>query len=130
MINKATILGYVGKKDFKTTKTGTQLCQLSVATNKKYIDSQGYKKNITTWHNINFFGRIAEVANKYALVGELVYIEGEINNKKIDENGIIKMMHSITGCDIKVLNIKNKENKLLNENDNIGNMINEDLINE
>lgn len=103
MINKAILLGRIGTKEHKEIKTGGFICMLSIATNRKYLDSLGKKREMTTWHNVNFFNNLAEVANKFAHVGDLIYIEGEMINKKLDENGITRMIHSITGSQLKVL---------------------------
>lgn len=110
MINRVTLLGRIGKKDYKLTKTGTPLCQLSVATEEKYIDSMGNQKKDTTWHNVNFFGKLAEVANKYTIVGDVIYIEGKISNRKIEENGVNRMVHSITANLIQFLPRATKDN--------------------
>ena len=97
-------MGRIGKKDFKDLKNGGHLCMLSVATSRKYIDSQGQSQEQTTWHNVNFFGKLSEIVQKYGHVGELVYIEGEISNKKIDDgNGGSKYVYSIVGNEIKFI---------------------------
>lgn len=118
MINKATLLGRIGKKDFKPTKNGNNICMLSIATNRHYLDSQGQKREITTWHNVNLFNRLAEVGNKYAHVGDLIYIEGEIVNKKIEENGTTRMIHSITGSEIKLIPSSKKQSEQTQETPN------------
>ena len=107
MINKVTLLGRIGKKVYKPTRNGSYICTLSLATNRKYIDSKGQPTEITTWHIVNFFNKIADIVEKYAFVGDLLYIEGEISNKKIEENGVNRMIHSIIGNEVKFLpNIK------------------------
>lgn len=103
MINKAILLGRVGQKEFKPTKNGSFICKLSIATNKNYIDSNGVKNQVTTWHNVNFFGKLAEICNQHLHVGYLVYIEGEITNRKYEENGVNKVSHSITGTEVKFI---------------------------
>lgn len=104
MINKVTLLGRIGKKDFRQTKTGAPLCNLSVATEEKYIDSMGNQKKVTTWHNVGFFSKLAEVADKYTMVGDLTYIEGKISNRKVvDDNGVTRMVHSVIGEKIQFL---------------------------
>lgn len=104
MINKATLLGRIGKKDYKVTRNGIPLCSLSIATNRKHIDAHGNPTETTTWHYVNFFNKLADVTNKYTQVGDLVYIEGEINHKKvIDDNGTEKWMYSIVGNEIKFI---------------------------
>lgn len=104
MINKATLVGRVGKKDVKTLSNGNQLTVISLATSRKYKDSSGEKQEITTWHNINCFSKLAEIAEKYVHVGDLIYVEGEINNKKIESGERAgNWVYSLTASDIKFL---------------------------
>lgn len=99
MINKATILGRVGKKDVKQLNNGSSVCKLSIATTKKYTDNQGAKQEVTTWHYVNVFNKLADIASQYAHVGDLIYIEGEMVSKKVDD----KTYHSITASEIKLI---------------------------
>jgi single-strand DNA-binding protein len=104
MINKATLLARIGKKDSKELKNGIMMATLYVATSRKYKDSKGESQETTVWHNVNFFNKLAEIVNKYAHVGDLVYIEGEINNKQIttgEKQG--QWAYSVTGNEIKFL---------------------------
>lgn len=104
MISKATIVGRIGKKEHKETKNGGLICALSIVTKKRYIDSQGEKQEQESWHNVNFYNRIADCVIKYDNVGDLVYIEGEISNKKVEtEHGVVKWIYSITGYEIRKL---------------------------
>lgn len=118
MINKVTLLGRVGKKDYKQTKNCSFLCNLSIATSRKYIDSHGMQKEITTWHNVNFFNKLADITNKFVNVGDLVYIEGEISNRKIEENGVNRVIHSIVGNEVKFIPTGRKDNSLKSETHN------------
>lgn len=104
MLNKALLLGRVGKKDHKQIKNGSFMTVLSIATSRKYIDSSGNKREETTWHTVNFFNKIADIANKYAHVGDLIYIEGEISHREIEsKEGVKKWMYSITGNELKLI---------------------------
>lgn len=121
MINKVTLVGRIGHKEFKVTKNGSPLCQLSIATEEKYIDSTGMQKKVTTWHNVNFFSKLAEVADKYTMVGDVTYIEGKISNKKIEENGVNRMLHSIIGDKIQFLPRAAKDNAAKSDEGHIEN---------
>ncbi len=104
MINEAILVGNVGKKDTKTLKNGTDVTILSIATTTKYMDSSGERQTRTTWHNINCFSKLSEIASKYVHVGDLIYIRGEINNKKIEQGERAgQYMYSITAQDIRFL---------------------------
>lgn len=112
MINEATLIGRIGKKDSKTLKNGSEMALLSIATSRKWIDGNGQQQENTTWHNVNFFNKLAEIVNKYAEVGGLVYIKGEINNKQItsgEREG--QWAYSITGNQIKLIPTGAKKDK-------------------
>lgn len=84
MINTAMLLGRVGKKDNKQLKSGGEVTVLSLATSRKYKDASGQYQEQTTWHNVSCFSKLAEIANKYVHVGDLVFVQGEIQNKKVE----------------------------------------------
>jgi single-strand DNA-binding protein len=39
-------------------------------------------KELTEWHRVSFFGRLAEIVNEYLKKGSSVYIEGRIRTRK------------------------------------------------
>lgn len=102
MINEAILVGNVGKKDTKTLKNGTDITVLSIATTTKYMDSSGEKQTRTTWHNVNCFSKLSDIASKYVNVGDLIYIRGEINNKKVEAGERAgQYMYSVTAQDLR-----------------------------
>lgn len=78
------LVGRVGKKDFRKLQNGSDLTSLSLATSRKYKDSEGNKHEQTTWHIVNCFAKLAEIANKHVHVGDLIFVQGEIQHKKIE----------------------------------------------
>lgn len=123
MINKTILLGRVGSKEIKNFQNGGMLCKLSIATSRKYTDKDGSKKENTTWHTVNFFNKLAEIANNYARVGELLYIEGEIVNKKVDNNGEVKFYSSVTAHELKLLPFGKKQQ----QSEPNGNVVDEEI---
>lgn len=113
MINEAILVGHVGKKDTKTLSNGGEITVISLATTTKYKDSSGEKQVRTTWHNINCFSKLAEIAAKYVHVGDSIYVRGEINNKKIEQGERAgQYIYSVTAQDIKFLtSAKKKEDE-------------------
>lgn len=109
MINLAMLLGRVGKKDTKALKNGGEITMLSVATSRKYKDSSGQYQEQTTWHNVSCFNKLAEIASKYVQVGDLVFIQGEIQNKKVESGERAgQYMYSLHANDIKFIPKGNK----------------------
>jgi single-strand DNA-binding protein len=90
-INKAIIVGNLGQDPEKRSMSdGTAVTTLSIATSDKFKDKQtGQLKEITEWHRVVLFGRIAEVAAEYTSKGSKVYIEGKMKTRKWqDQQGV------------------------------------------
>jgi single-strand DNA-binding protein len=110
MINEAILVGHVGKKDIKKLNNGSDFTMISLATTTKFMDSSGEKQVRTTWHNISFFSKLAEIAAKYVHVGDLIYVRGEIHNKKIEQGERAgQYVYSVVAQDVKFLPGKKKD---------------------
>lgn len=109
MINSAMLLGRVGKKNTRILKNGGEVTVISVATTKKYRDRSGENQELTTWHNVNCFSKLSEIATKYVNVGDIVFVQGEIQNKKIEQGEKAgQYMYSIHANEIKFIPSGNK----------------------
>lgn len=105
-LNKATIIGNLGKDpEIKLTPTGKKKVSFSVATTRKYHDSNNELKELTSWHNIIGWGKIADIIEKVNLrKGMCVYIDGEITYRSWeDQNGQHHNVTEIVINDIQIL---------------------------
>lgn len=79
-------MGRLGKDpEVKTSKNGTAITNLSIATSKEWKDEAGAKQEKTEWHNVVCFKKTAEIAGKYLTKGRQVYIEGELQTRSWDD---------------------------------------------
>ena len=85
-VNQVVILGYVGAEP-KVTRLDNGACvaKFSVATSEKWTDKKGEKQEVTTWHSVELWRGIAEVAEKYLHKGDKVYIQGKLKNNSYDD---------------------------------------------
>lgn len=131
MLNEANLIGRVGKKSYKNLSNGNAMVTLYVATRKKWKDNNGEKQEQTTWHNVNFFSKLAELCDQYVDVGSLLFIKGEINNKQIthgEKQG--QWAYSVTGHDFKILSYaanKDKKSSKKESEDYSGDDLNDDI---
>lgn len=103
MVNQGTILGRVGKIDTKTTTSGVKITNCSIVTSKKYTKN-GEKQEKVTWHNVTLFNKLSEISEKYVNVGDLLYIQGEMDNQKYtDANGQERVKHFLIAHDLKLM---------------------------
>lgn len=83
-INKVILIGNLGRDpEIRYTADGnTAICTVTLATSRRYKDSQGQLQEETEWHRVVMFGRQAEVAGQYLHKGSSVYIEGRLRTRK------------------------------------------------
>ncbi len=84
-INKVILVGNCTRDpEVRTLSSGGKVCNLSVATNDRWTDkSSGEKKDRAEFHRIVIFDdRLCDVAEKYLVKGSKVYIEGELQTRK------------------------------------------------
>jgi single-strand DNA-binding protein len=84
-VNKVILVGNLGKDpESKSFQNGGKIVKLTLATSESWKDRQsGEKKEKTEWHNVVINDeRIAETAEKYLRKGAKVYLEGQIQTRK------------------------------------------------
>jgi len=89
-VNKVILIGHAGKDpEVRYTASGSAVANVSIATNEVWKDKQtGESQEHTEWHNVAFFGRLAEIAGEYLRKGRQVYVEGRLQTRKWqDKNG-------------------------------------------
>lgn len=126
MINVAHLLGRVGKIENTTLSNGNCVTNLSMVTNKKYLKN-GEKAEKLTWHNVSLFNRLSEIAEKYVMVGDLIYIQGEIENKKYKgQDGIERISSFIIANTVRLMPNKREfkqekeyKNEFIDDSDSI-----------
>jgi single-strand DNA-binding protein len=83
-MNKAILYGNVGKDpEVKRFEGGNIVAKFSLATNKSYTKN-GEKVTETAWHNIVFWGKQAELCEKYVKKGNSLIVEGEITYRSYE----------------------------------------------
>ena len=83
-INKAILIGNLGDSpETRQLPSGGTVTNIRIATSESWKDKQtGEKVEKTEWHNVVFFGRLAEIAAEYLHKGRQVYVEGRIQTRK------------------------------------------------
>lgn len=107
-INKATLIGRIGKKDPIRAINDSKVCNFSVATTD-FVK----REEETTWHKVVCWGNVAEAVDQYMDPGTLVYIEGKIRNRVYESNGVKRGVSEILA--LIVIKLKDKEGRANNQ---------------
>ncbi|AUR94657.1 single-stranded DNA-binding protein [Vibrio phage 1.197.A._10N.286.54.F2] len=83
-INKVIIVGNLGgDPEVKYMPSGDAVANLTVATSESWRDkTTGEQKEKTEWHRVAIFGKLAEIAGEYLRKGSQVYLEGQLQTRK------------------------------------------------
>ncbi len=84
-VNKVILIGNLGRDpEIRSTQDGTRIANLSVATSDTWRDrNSGERRERTEWHRVVIFDeKLSEVAEKYLRKGSKVYLEGQIQTRK------------------------------------------------
>ncbi|WP_294966546.1 single-stranded DNA-binding protein [uncultured Gilliamella sp.] len=90
-INKVILVGHLGQDpEVRYMPNGNAVANISVATSETWKDKQtGESKDKTEWHRVVIFGKLAEIAGEHLKKGSQVYIEGQLQTRKWqDQSGI------------------------------------------
>jgi single-strand DNA-binding protein len=93
-VNKAILIGRLGRDpEVRRTASGDPLVNLRVATSESWRDKNtGERKEKSEWHSVVIFNEgLAKVAEQYLRKGSMVYLEGQIQTRKWqDQSGADK----------------------------------------
>lgn len=87
-MNKVILCGRLGRDpETRTTQSGAMMANLNIATNHRKKEGDEWI-DATEWHRVILFGRTAEIARDYLGKGREVLIEGRIQTRSYDKQGI------------------------------------------
>ena len=92
-VNKVILVGNLGKDpELRRTQDGKPIANLTVATSESWRDkATGERKEKTEWHRVVIFNEnIVKVAENYLKKGSTVYVEGSLQTRKYEQNGVEK----------------------------------------
>ncbi len=105
-VNKVIIVGNLGRDpEIRYMPSGDAIANIAVATSYKSKDKNtGEQKELTEWHRISFFGRLAEIVGQYLKKGSSVYVEGRLQTRKYtDKDGVEKYATDIVAETMQML---------------------------
>ena len=107
-INKVILVGNLGQDpEVKYTAGGAAVTTLSIATSDSWKDRDtGEDQERTEWHRVVLWRRLAEIAGEYVKKGSKVYVEGQLQTRKWEQEGQTRYTTEIIARDIQFLDSK------------------------
>ena len=104
-INKVILIGRLGRDpEIRYTPDGRAIANFSIATSEEWRDKDsGEKKERTEWHRIVVFGKMGEICGQYLSKGRQVYLEGRLQTRSWEKDGVTRYTTEIVANDVQFL---------------------------
>lgn len=95
-LNKVQLIGNLGKDpELKYTSAGVAVATFSIATSDSWKDQEGNTQERTEWHNIVAWRKLAEICGEWLKKGKRVYIEGRLQTRNYEKDGVKRYITEI-----------------------------------
>jgi len=113
-INKVILIGRLGNDpELRYTADGTAVINFRIATSDEWTDkTTNEKRERTEWHRIVAWRKLGEICGKYLSKGRQVYIEGKLQTRSWEKDGIIRFSTEIVASDVQFLGSRQKSNPI------------------
>ena len=111
-LNKVMLIGRLGRDpELRYTPSGLAIANFSIATSEQWKDKDsGEKKERTEWHRIVVFGKLGELCGEYLAKGRQAYVEGRLQTRSWEKDGVTRYTTEIVASDIQFLGAKDSSN--------------------
>ncbi len=100
-LNKVQLIGNVGNDPEITNTQNSKVAKISIATTEKYKDQEK-----TEWHNVEMWGKLADIVEQYVSKGSKLYVEGSLKTDSWEKDGQKKYKTKITAYRMLMLDSK------------------------
>lgn len=108
-VNKVILIGTLGRDpEVRYMPNGSAVTNLNLATDEGYNDrATGQKVEKTEWHRVVAYARLAEIMGEYLKKGAKVYIEGKLQTREWEKDGIKRYTTEIVANEMTMLDGRN-----------------------
>ncbi|HSQ83468.1 MAG TPA: single-stranded DNA-binding protein [Desulfobacterales bacterium] len=108
-INKVILVGRLGSDpEVRYTPDGTAVANFSIATSDEWTDkATGEKKERTEWHRVVAWRKLGEICGEYLSKGRQVYVEGKLQTRSWEKDGVTRYSTEIIASDVQFLGGRN-----------------------
>lgn len=113
-VNKVILVGNVGNDpEFRVMPNGNGVANVSLATSETWKDKNtGDQQEKTEWHRVIFFNRLAEIVEQYVKKGGKLYIEGRLQTRSWEQDGVKRYTTEIVASEMQMLDSRGGGNNM------------------
>jgi len=110
-LNRVQLIGYLGKDpETRFTPKGSTVCSFTVAVTRRWRGADGKSKEATDWFNVEAWGKLGEICQKYLSKGRLAFIEGRLQTDRYEtDGGEARQFTKVVASEMQMLDRKSEE---------------------
>ena len=82
-LNRVQLIGRLGRDpEVRYTAKGTPSTRFSLAVDRVWTNAEGERQTEAEWFNIEAWGKLGEICQKYLRKGRLIYLEGQLRTDR------------------------------------------------
>ena len=110
-LNKVLLIGRLGADpEIKQMVNGKSVARMSLATSQTWKDKNtGDQQERTEWHRVVFFNRLAEIVEQYVKKGSKLYIEGRLQTRSWEQDGVKRYTTEIVANEMQMLDSRGSQ---------------------
>lgn len=107
-VNRVILIGNLGNDpEVRYMPNGNAVANVTLATSEEWKDKNtGEKQEKTEWHRVIFFNRLAEIVEQYVKKGSKLYIEGKLQTRSWEQDGVKKYTTEIVANEMQMLDTR------------------------
>jgi single-strand DNA-binding protein len=103
-LNRVELIGNATRDaELHQTNSGTDVCSFTVATNRSWTKADGVKQEETEYHRVVAWGKLAQICSQFIRKASKVYIEGRLQTRKYEKDGVEQSTTEIIAGDMILL---------------------------
>ncbi len=112
-VNKVILVGNCGNDpEFRVMPNGNGVANVTLATSETWKDKNtGDQQEKTEWHRVIFFNRLAEIVEQYVKKGSKLYIEGRLQTRSWEQDGVKRYTTEIVASEMQMLDSRNSSSE-------------------
>jgi single-strand DNA-binding protein len=112
------VIGHLGRDpEMRYTPSGRPVTNFNVASSRSWKTSDNERRTETEWFNVVAWGSLAEICNQYLAKGQQVYIEGRLQTRRWEEDGVHRSTVEIVAKEMVMLGKRKKRENTEDQND-------------
>jgi single-strand DNA-binding protein len=115
-LNRVELIGRLGKEpEVRSLPSGKKVTSFSLAVDRSWRTTGGEKKEATDWFNVESWGKLGEICQKYLHKGRLVFVAGRLQTDRYEHEGETRYFTKVVAQQMQMLERKPEEEEILEE---------------